>query len=362
MKIVFLLSILFLLCVSPLTAVKKGILPEVMNAEMMRVDGNQLYVLDRATIYVYSLDKLSLIRKFGKEGEGPGELKVLDFLPNCFWVKGDFICAADFTKIIYFSKEGKYLKEIRKPPRALEVVPVKNNFVVKTSPFLTEDKGFFLAIKLYDAKMKEIKELYRQDFPVQSQKGPGRIPVISDSVNIRIYNDKIFIEKSPEGFILDVFDWQGKKQYRIQQDMEKVVFSDDQKKWAMARLKEDFLRKKVNLVVPSPIMNRGWEGSKKWATFIYPDTLPPIQSFKIVDDRIYVSTFKRRGKLEELLVMDLKGKLQSTVYVPSIRKSGFAAQMVGLAVDLFDVSNNRLLYIKENEAEEECELHVENLE
>ncbi len=67
--IVLVTSLLF---VWPVFPELKGPLPEVMKPDNITVYENERYVVEGPEIY--SLKALKLIRKFGKKGEGPGEL------------------------------------------------------------------------------------------------------------------------------------------------------------------------------------------------------------------------------------------------------------------------------------------------
>jgi hypothetical protein len=57
--------------------------------------------------------------------------------------------------------------------------------------------------------------------------------------------------------------------------------------------------------------------------------------------------------------MDLKGNIIKKVFIPRNLEVGFRARIAG--GKLSSISEGRLYYIKENEDEEEWELHVEVL-
>ena len=118
--------------------------------------------------------------------------------------------------------------------------------------------------------------------------------MIPDALNFQVYEDKIFIEKSSEGFLIEVFDPNGKKLYQIEKKYQKSPVTGDYKTLAFNHLKEDFLHKKANLFVPFHINEAGWQGFKKWATLIYPDFLPPIRGFNIDQNKIYVQPLIER--------------------------------------------------------------------
>lgn len=357
MKKVMFLVILSLLMVSFVLAANLGTLEEVLVPEMIRVSGNELYVLEGAAIYVYSLKDLTLLRKFGKKGEGPGELKIMAAFPNNFTVYPDYVFVQGFDKVIFFSKQGNVIRE-RRFSLKLKILPVKEKFVVNTFPFKGRDGKTYGAIKLFDSKMNEIKELYRQEFQVQIHRAENEIPVIPDAINFLVYDDKIFIEESPGGFLIEVFDAGGKKLYQIEKKYEKTPVTEKYKTLAFNHLREDFLQKKVNLFVPFHIMEGGWNEFKKWAILIYPDFLPPIRDLFINNNKIYIQTFKRQANKQEFIIMDIKGKTLKTLHLPVVKNSTFAAEMSGLGLKFCAINKDRFIYLGENQEEEEWEVHV----
>jgi hypothetical protein len=354
-KMMFL--VVLLLMVSFVFTAQLGTLEEVLVPEMIQVSGDELYVLEGATIYVYSLKDLTLLRKFGKKGEGPGELKIMAAFQNSFTVFPGYVFVQGFDKVIFFTKQGKLIREQRFN-MITKILPLKEKFVIKTFPFEEKNGKTYWAIKLCDSEIKEIKELYRQEFPIQFQKAENAIPMIPDALNFRVYDDKIFIEESPEGFLIEVFDINGKKLYQIEKKHEKMKVPEEYKKIVENHLKQDFLHKKVNLFVPFHIMESGWQGFRKWATLIYPDYLTPVRDIFVDNNKIYVQTFHRQDNKQEYITMDLKGNMIKKVYLPVVRPSTFASEMVGLGLKFYSIDKDRFVYLVENEEEEEWEVHM----
>ncbi len=354
-----LLVVLSLSMVSFALAENLGTLKEVLVPEMIQVSGDELYVLEGATIYVYSLKDLKLLRKFGQKGEGPGELKIMAAFQNSFTVYPDYVFVQGFDKVIFFSKQGKLIREQRFN-MITKILPLKEKFVIKTFPFEEKNGKTYWAIKLCDSEIKEIKELYRQEFPIQFQKAENAIPMTPEALNFWVYDDKIFIEESPKGFLIEVFDYEGKKLYQIEKKHEKMKVPEEYKKIVENHLKQDFLHKKVNLFVPFHIMESGWEGFKKWATLIYPEYLPPVRDIFVDNNKIYVQTFKRQGDKQEYIILDLKGKTLKTIHLPVVKSSSFAAEMSGLGLKFCAIDKDRFVYLVENE-EEEWEVHKETI-
>lgn len=356
-KILFLVILSLLLLASFVWAENLGTLEGVLVPEMIQVTGDELYVLEGATIYVYSLKDLTLLRKFGQKGEGPGELKIMTAFQNSFTVYPDYVFVQGFDKVIFFTKQGKLIREQRFN-MITKILPLKEKFVIKTFPFEDKNGKTYWAIKLCDSEIKEIKELYRQEFPIQFQKAAHVIPMIADALNFRVYDDKIFVEESPKGFLIEVFDSTGKKLYQIDKKSEKIKVPEEYKKIVENHLKEDFLHKKVNLFVPFHIMEAGWDEFKKWADLIYPDYLPPIRDIFIDNHKIYVQTFQRQDNKQEYIIMGLKGNTIKKGYLPVVQPSTFASEMAGLGLKFYAIDKDRFVYLVENQEEEEWNIHV----
>jgi hypothetical protein len=61
-------------------AANLGPLPGLLKPNFLRVSSDGIFIFEGATVYMYSIENLSFIRKFGREGEGPGEIKLFPFI------------------------------------------------------------------------------------------------------------------------------------------------------------------------------------------------------------------------------------------------------------------------------------------
>jgi len=327
-----------------------GSLPEVMKPYNIKIADNDLYVMEDYTISVYSLKDLKLIRKFGKKGEGPGEVQVFPGYSNKLDVYPDSILVETALKLIYFSKQGTLIKEIKKKsPLYFKTLPVGKNFVIGKLFLDTEKKITYICVCLFDANMNELKELYRQEHTQQGTAIPVKLNMTLDFPQFEVVDDRIFIEESPEGFIIDVFDSKGSKLYRIEKKFEKIKISDERKDKMFKRFIEDPLIKAQG----------GWEQVKNLARLIYPDTFPAIKSIAVSGNKLYVQTYKWKDNKEEYVVMDLKGKVLKEVYIPRFENVTMNDEIFGTR--LHTIHNDKLYYLMENEDEEEWELHMEEI-
>jgi len=234
-----------------------GILKGILNPESIAVLENEVFILERATVYVFSLNNLQLIREFGREGQGPGEIEITPWLSN--------------------------------------TLNVSNN-----------------------------------------------------SIHFQVYEDKILIEESPKGFVIEVFNSRGEKLYKISKNYKKIPVTRLEKKEAEELLSQDSFIK---------MQPGGWEQIKKQWKINTLDSFPAIQAMVVADNKIYVQTFKKQLEREEYIIMDLKGNELKKVFLPAVRKSSFTEQMMGTGVKLFCISQNKFYYIVEKD--EWCELHTE---
>ena len=52
---------------------------EISKPDFMVAHNGKLVVMEKPHIYIYSLKDFKLIKKFGRQGEGPGEFKIEQF-------------------------------------------------------------------------------------------------------------------------------------------------------------------------------------------------------------------------------------------------------------------------------------------
>jgi hypothetical protein len=348
----FILVIILLIFTSPGFPAILGSLPEVLKPDNITVYEDELFVVEGAEISIYSLKDLILKKKFGKKGEGPGELMVTPGFFNKVSVFPDYIFVLGFNKVIFFSREGKYIKEIKKSMYIFLAAPIGENFVVRSYK-QGDDKLLYNAIAICNSKFEEIKELYRQKDLQQGAPPNAQLDIVPDLIYYGVYDDKIFIDRSPDGFIVDVFDSHGKKLYQVEQDYEKIKVTSDHEKEIIHRFKQD-----PN--IKSSIQRRGgWEALKKILNINFPDFFPAVQELEITGEKIYIRTFKLKENKSEYVVVDLKGNIIKRVYLPRVDNVPFMSKIIG--AKLHTIYDDKLYYLLENEDEENWELYVEEI-
>ena len=343
-KTILMLMLLFIALT--LESKKLGTLPDLMKPESITVHGSELYVVEGAIIHVYSIEDLKLQRKFGKQGQGPGELTVGPNYSNKITVFEDHVVAECQNKLIYFSKNGELRREIRKNTfTIIQSVPVGKNYAVSKLTPSENGKNMYHSVCLFNSEMKEIKELYRMKFMQQGQPPEAKLNMLFDSPGFRIYDNKIFVEESADGFIIDVFDENGEKLYRIQKNSEKKKIPDKYKEGVIEHIKNDALIKALG----------GWDNFKNLFHFHFPDTFPAIRDIEVSSDKIYVQTYNESNNREECIIMDLSGKVKRSVFLPKFKNISLVGSILG--TKLHTIQNDILYYLSENEDTEEWEFH-----
>lgn len=344
------LIILVVITVFHLNGKQLTVLTEVLQPDQFMVAGDRFYIMEGVSIFIYSLKDLKLIKKFGKKGEGPGEILHTPFISNAFTALADNKILVDgINKIIIFSGDGTMIKEIRKKGRVANVIPVGDGFVTTRIKTTDEDKKVYIGAVLVDAEMNVTKDLYAQPMPQQG----NNIQMIPDTLHVTVYEDKIFIEESANDFIIEVFDNKGNSLYKIQKEIPPLKVTEKDKEALLQEFKDDRL-------VQFQMKNAGgWEEFKKLLVFHYPDTYPPIRDMLVRNGKIYIRTYITQNDKEKYHIFDLKGKELKTVFLPKPMLASLITRLVSRIVRFFDIYKDTFYYLVENEDEEEWELHFE---
>jgi len=329
------LLILLLFFSSIIWAAKVVPLPNLIDPGSIVVDKDRIYITEKTAVCIYSLKDFKLIKKFGREGEGPQEFKVtrnngirIDVLP-------DYILVGSVGKLSYFTRDGEYKKEIKTGSEISWFKPLGNGFV--GHKLEQEGDTIYNTINIYDANVKKIKEIYRQKFSFQLGKGVD--PVDKGAPLFYITNNKILVDDDKG--VINVFDSSGNKLYGISHSYEKIkITKADEKRY------HDFFR-------TDP-------GRKQLYGFLknlmkFPTYFPSIRRYHVENQKVYVVTYKEENGKRELLIFDLKGKLLKQLMVPLAEKH---------VRDLFPYTTYKgtLYQLIENENTEVIELHITKIE
>ena len=333
--------LLLLLAVQAGAAVVNS-LPELDRPNFIQVDGDELFVTDGYSIYIYSLQPLALKTKFGQKGEGPGEFTTWPFVR----VAKDFILCTTLTRCLWFTRNGKLNHEKRLQDLFM-LMPARENYIALELETDMKTRTVFYKLQLINPDFKEIKMLYKtaSDSPLvlDTDSGAEEHKMLYHYFDFLSYKDKIFVADSHKGLFIEVFDTQGNHLYSIRYPVEKVKVTPDYRKKAMDLFK---------------IVCKNIYETKKKSSFTFYDYFPPMKHFWIDDNKIYITTYRQENNKNELLVLDLKGKLLKRLFLPF--KSMQDWRILG-AVDPYTFHQGILYELVENQETSLWELHKTNL-
>ncbi len=322
----------FLVCsIHFLSAEKLAVLKEVLQPEKLVIDGNQLYVREKETFYIYSMTDFKLTGKFGRRGEGPGDFRT----PPDLCVFPDYLFCEDgiANRLSFFSRDGILKYEIRIPDNVYDINIVGKNFIGVESEIDPKTMITTKNINFYTKDFEQIMELsnwHGQEsifFPRGSNK-KFDLEVIRDSFSYDVYDDRIYLADTRKGFYIAVYDSSGNKIYEIKKEYEKKEVSQEFK--SKYTKKDD---SKINRL--------------KNINFVFRDYFPAFDRIEVKSGKIYVWTHEHKKDKQELLILDLRGKI--------IKKTFLTSQRYYSLVDY------KYYCLIENE-NEDYELHVETLE
>ncbi len=324
-------------------------LPGLTAPDSIMVDGGYIYIAEFPVVYIYSLKDFTLKAKFGRKGEGPGE-----FLKYAqLYVRPDGLVVGDRNRVLYFNKDGKYLKEIK--ARSLAnwgVMPLGEGFVGRSKA--REGKVEYDTVVLYSPVLEKGKEIYRSRFFYSEWKGGKKCNAVGvTGIHFQAYGGKVFIRGGAD-FTIHVFDEGGNKRYSIDREYEKVRVTEADKKRYL-----DYFR----LTLP---WKRLYEERLKGEIY-FPDFFPAIRSFFVVDEKVYVLTYKKRGGKAQFIVLNLKGELIEEIYLPfPVDDDGFIYSLHKslrrrVFNPTFTIKGGTFYRLVENSESEEWELHIHKM-
>lgn len=307
-------------------------LPDVIAADTISADGKQLYITGGSTIYIYFMKDLSLVNKFGRAGEGPGEFKVSQFSAGKIYinVQPDYFLVNSLKKISFFTKRGEFIKETRALSGSM-FKALGENFVGRGNTL--ENKTAYRTINIYDSNLKKVKELFRKE---AGQVGKGINPVELMKRPLFYISGNRIVFEGQEGVLL-IFNTTGGKIFSIAPPYDRIKFTREDK----VNFERDF---KIH-----PRFASLYEVIKNQIE--YPEYYPLIRHFTVSDKKIYVLTYKERNGKSEFFVFSLAGQLLKKVMLPVKTKDAFEPYP-------YTISKGKLYQIADNEETEKWELYI----
>ena len=310
--------------------------PELVHPFKLIINEGRMYISDGPTIFIYSLKDYILIKKFGKEGEGPQEFYLDRAGGNDqvdIFFRDDQLLVNSFGRISFFTKEGEYVKEIKIPGTVGRWFgALKDKFIGRK--FTRDKKNVkYHQILIYDSDFRPIKTIYQHEHSLNLILNKKFNPFTIDQADFKICDNKLFVVDSERTCII-IYNEKGEKIVSIIPKPIIVPFTNNDKK----ELIDSFRY--------SPMWTRLYRAKK--SLFQFPDSYPPIRNFYLDagNKRIYIQGYYSDDKKIEYLIFDFNGKFVKKVML--FFKVGSRALFY----------NGKLYQLIENENTEDYELHI----
>jgi hypothetical protein len=268
-------------------SIGEGEFDEDMFAELTSLDvdsdGN-IYILDRKDKKVKIFDSAGkFVKKFGEEGQGPGEMYVpvsLQVTRNNEIVIGD----AGNQRLAFFSLEGEFLREMSTAAKAtalaLPMIDSQGNIIGQQ--LVTSENQLLREVRKYDSEMNTLFTIASIDNTnlIQGKINPFQVVIFYQLGK----EDTIYIS-NPDEYEVKVINADGKLMKRILKDYDSVKVTEKEKEEFFDRVGE----------VPAQVKDR----------IEFPKVYPPYQNFTLDEQRrLFVRTFEK-GKEEGEFFLDV---------------------------------------------------------
>ncbi len=311
-------------------------LEEVLSPDSIFVNGDRIYISEGATIHIYSKGDKKYLGKFGKKGEGPGEINSsrwggLSFSIN---VVNNDLFIHNRSKVMFFDKEGKFIREKKLAVGFVNgLIPVGNNFVARSFK-IGENRSRTQSLTIFDKNFKKIKEISGKS-NIELTRG-SFVKIYSDAniFSIQAHKGIIYLNSS-KNFVIERYSDTGKSMTPISLNYKLMNVSGSKKNEIKSYFKTDSR------------FSGFWERIKDM--FEVADQYPAIKKLFITGNRIYVQTYKRTDSGDEFFILDLIGKVLNKKFLPITAKNI-------LEDSPYFIENKTFYSLKENEDEEEWEL------
>jgi len=314
-------------------------LNEILNPDSIFVSKEKIYITEGATIYIYSKKNIKYLGKFGKKGEGPGEINGSRMGRVSFTINtvGNSIFIHNRSKVIFYTKDGQFIREKRLAGGIIRgLLPVGNNFVARSFK-IGKDRSRTESISIYDKNFKKISEVTGKAEKKFERGSFFKIYFEVSIFNMRSSENRIFLNNTKE-FIINKYDQNGKNLKPIIIKYDLINVSVNQK----SKIK--------NYYKNESRFSKFWERIK--TRFDIANQYPAIKKFFVSNNKIYIQTYKRTPKGDEFYILDTNnGKV--------LNKRIFPIGIANIIEDFpYYIDGKKIYNLLENEDEEEWELVI----
>lgn len=333
-------------------------LPDVIEPVDLAVANGKIIIAETTHIAIYSLRDFHLEKKFSRRGEGPGEFNH----PPHITAYPDRLLVNTMGKLIHYSYDGTLIEETKiifpYNYGAWPMLPIGENYVgfpIEIEKIAQGSVRFSHVGRLYDHEFKPFKQLCEAIHPLvpppppPPKKGSQPKPppkqdfdVIPEYVDYAIVEDKIFLADNRRGFHISVFDDQGNLLYEIDKAYEQMKVSKEYKENYMKRQRAQ----------------PDWENLQRRFNYKFKENFPAFFSFKVSDNKIYMTTYKNEDGNYEVVVMDLVGNILKRLYSFPFVPYHDPSYSYTLFSNEYEICQDKIFSLAYNDETDTYELHI----
>lgn len=276
-----------------------GEISDLFKAPRIVVDESNFYVWDKflCKVRIYSKKDLKRIGGFGKRGSGPEEFRVIHNVA----VDKDYIYVSAYPKLSVFTKDGKFVKEMKGTTVAGSFISFGKNFVGRRHIMIGKNSPKSkMRWELYDSSLNKIRDIFETEFNtelIRLDNVRKKFLWYRDCYRAIVYKDRLYIGTTDRGYYIAVFDTEGNKLYEID------------KKYNRRKVKKENIETFKNKFLKVTMGSR-YEEYAATTELIFPEYYPAFVNFKVDSDRIYVFKYPERlSPIMDVDILDLEGKL-----------------------------------------------------
>ncbi|MEN8223007.1 MAG: hypothetical protein ABFR36_07075 [Acidobacteriota bacterium] len=300
------------------------------NPTNMIVDSKRIYISDFPKVKIFDRNTLSVIKEFGKKGEGPQEFLAYVF----FELSGEKLIVDSQGKHSYFTRDGKYLNE-RKFTTGGRYKILGKHFA--SYGILQEGKISYQSVDIYDSSFKKIKMLYKFPYFYQGQGPLKGIHILDYYRTIALTSGGRLVLRKMDDFEFSIYNEKGIKLTSFRREYKKIKFSEKDK------------GKYYNFFKFNPDFRPYYESQKHLIKFY--SHYPAVRDYFLCNDLIYIFTYLKESGKTEFFIYDLKGRFIKRIFA----NLNFISIM---DIGPTWVEDDKLFQLVENEDEEEWELRT----
>jgi len=302
---VLLLVLAFSFQVSPK---RIGELPGYLLPDGLYMDGDHFYVTEGPVISIHSMKDLSLIARFGKSGEGPGEFKGRIYLD----VSGPEILVNSSRRVTFYSKNGKYLREVNPVNSGRFFIPMgSKGMLLGYHSGMNKESVRISGVYLFDREFNRLKAVRTYQSIAQSEKGKGWHLFAKSYIHPYLCGSRI-ITAADVDFRIEIFNSGGELFKEVRLDYQRVDFTETHVQKVLERYRTN----------PSTAPDYEW-----WRKNIhFPEKFPAVRKIFTEEGRFYVRTYREEDGKHEFFVFDCNGNLIKKVFLkihPSVSKDSY---------------------------------------